>query len=707
MISKKIKDLKIATILPYKENYSFEKASAASLWVSEFYKNSRFKKKNIIFGNTKSKNFLTKNYVNINLQSINSKFRSTTNEYSEKLIKVINDKNFDIIEIHNRPLILTNLINKINSRFIFYFHNDPLSMKGSKNISERLFILKHTDKIIFVSEWVRKRFFLDLDKKLASKTEVIYPSVNKQSAIKKENIITFVGRLNYSKGYDIFSKAIVKILNKFPQWKALSIGDEVRRSIYIDHHNHKELGFLNHKKTLDILNKSEIAVVPSRWEEPFGRSSLEASSRGCATIISDRGGLKETTKHAVILKKIDEINLFKELNNLIRNKKFRKSLQKLSKNNISHIIKDNTKKIDQLRTSIFPKFNFNIINNKLKIINLYNQGQKLNHRLYNISLGKKFSNGFIRNNHDVLEISDRDFIKNNKSFNLISNKKNFQNYLIETFKNYKPDLLFFGHTTNIDLNTIDEIKSINKGLILSHWNEDPIMPSLDYSKKNISNIKLYSNIVDHNFITTHPSVISNKVKSDNFHFLFVPVDKNIECFDAYNMRPSNDLFYAMSHGVNRGILKKGIEDNRVKFLDSLIKKIPNINFDFYGFSNKQPIWGNDFNNAITNSKMGLNLSRGYPTKYYSSNRIASIMGNGLLTFIDKKIQLSDFFNNKEIIFYNDVNDLADKIKFYSKNDLIRKKIAKNGKKKYFKLFNEKKISKYIIDISLGKNAKLI
>ena len=707
MISKKIKDLKIATILPYKENYSFEKASAASLWVSEFYKYSRFKKRTFIFGNTKSKNFLTKNYVNINLQSINSKFRSTTNEYSEKLIKVINDKNFDIIEIHNRPLILTNLINKINSRFIFYFHNDPLSMKGSKNISERLFILKHTDKIIFVSEWVRKRFFLDLDKKLASKTEVIYPSVNKQSAIKKENIITFVGRLNYSKGYDIFSKAIVKILNKFPQWKALSIGDEVRRSIYIDHHNHKELGFLNHKKTLDILNKSEIAVVPSRWEEPFGRSSLEASSRGCATIISDRGGLKETTKHAVILKKIDEINLFKELNNLIRNKKFRKSLQKLSKNNISHIIKDNTKKIDQLRTSIFPKFNFNIINNKLKIINLYNQGQKLNHRLYNISLGKKFSNGFIRNNHDVLEISDRDFIKNNKSFNLISNKKNFQNYLIETFKNYKPDLLFFGHTTNIDLNTIDEIKSINKGLILSHWNEDPIMPSLDYSKKNITNIKLYSNIVDHNFITTHPSVIRSKVKLDNFHFLFVPVDKNIECFDVYNMRPSNDLFYAMSHGVNRGILKKGIEDNRVKFLDSLIKKISNIKYDFYGFSNKQPIWGNDFNNAITNSKMALNLSRGNPTKYYSSNRIASIMGNGLLTFIDKKIQLSDFFNNKEIIFYNDVNDLADKIKFYSKNDLIRKKIAENGKKKYFKLFNEKKISKYIIDISLGKNAKLI
>ena len=34
------KNIKIATVLPYKENYTFNKASAASLWVSEFYKKS-------------------------------------------------------------------------------------------------------------------------------------------------------------------------------------------------------------------------------------------------------------------------------------------------------------------------------------------------------------------------------------------------------------------------------------------------------------------------------------------------------------------------------------------------------------------------------------------------------------------------------------------------------------------------------------------
>ena len=78
MILKKDQSLKIATILPYKENYSKEKASAASLWVSEFFKGSKFKRNNTIYGNTKSKNYLTKNYKNINLPSLNSKFKSST-----------------------------------------------------------------------------------------------------------------------------------------------------------------------------------------------------------------------------------------------------------------------------------------------------------------------------------------------------------------------------------------------------------------------------------------------------------------------------------------------------------------------------------------------------------------------------------------------------------------------------------------------------
>ena len=92
MNSKK-QNLKIATILPYKENYVYEKASAASLWVSEFYKNSKFTNSNHIYGHTDSNDHLTKNYINIKLKNLKSKLKSSTKEYSLKLIKEIIKRN--------------------------------------------------------------------------------------------------------------------------------------------------------------------------------------------------------------------------------------------------------------------------------------------------------------------------------------------------------------------------------------------------------------------------------------------------------------------------------------------------------------------------------------------------------------------------------------------------------------------------------------
>ena len=56
-------------------------------------------------------------------------------------------------------------------------------MNGSKTSSERLNLLINLDKIIFVSKWVQDRFFIDLDKKLSDKTEVVYPSIHKVNKI--------------------------------------------------------------------------------------------------------------------------------------------------------------------------------------------------------------------------------------------------------------------------------------------------------------------------------------------------------------------------------------------------------------------------------------------------------------------------------------------------------------------------------------------
>ena len=186
-----------------------------------------------------------------------------------------------------------------------------------------------------------------------------------------------------------------------------------------------------------------------------------------------------------------------------------------------------------------------------------------------------------------------------------------------------------------------------------------------------------------------------------------PCDQSFEILDNFSKNCDNDLFFAMSHGVHRGELKKGKKDDREIFIKKLIKLNHSIKFDIYGMLNSQPIWADNFLNKVGNSSMGLNLSRGKPIKYYSSDRLAQLMGNGLLTFIDRKTKFNDFFSDKEIIFYNDIDDLSYKLNKYKKDKKQRNLIAKNGKKKYFKYFNSTLVSDYIIkqtlDIKSSRN----
>ena len=125
----------------------------------------------------------------------------------------------------------------------------------------------------------------------------------------------------------------------------------------------------------------------------------------------------------------------------------------------------------------------------------------------------------------------------------------------------------------------------------------------------------------------------------------------------------------------------------------------------YGVNNIQPIWADNYFKTVSNSKMGLNLSRGDAIKYYSSDRITQIVGNGLACLIDEKTQYRDFFSDKEMVFYKNINDLSEKIIKISNDEKLRKFIGKNGKDKYMKYFNSTLVAEFIINKTLGINDK--
>ena len=102
-------------------------------------------------------------------------------------------------------------------------------------------------------------------------------------------------------------------------------------------------------------------------------------------------------------------------------------------------------------------------------------------------------------------------------------------------------------------------------------------------------------------------------------------------------------------------------DERETFINDLMKTFPNISYNVLGMANESPKWNYEFFNELAKCKFALNLSRGLPIKYTSSNRIASLIGNGIFTFVDKKTQLNDFFNENEVGTYSSINDLGNKI----------------------------------------------
>ena len=690
--------MKISILLPYKEDFAHDLAGAVSLFVSQISKKSKYRKSINIYGNTRSKKYLLSNYINIHFKK--NILQSSSKNYVQSFLNIKNILTSDIIEVHNRPNYIKYIKKKFHNKIFLYFHNDPLTMEGSTSIDDRIYLINNINKLIFNSNWSKNRFFLDLPKNKVdiNKIDVCYQSSSKTKIDfnKKEKIISFIGKLNSAKGYDVFGKAVLKILDKYKDWSAVVIGDEAREKLVFSHNRLKILGFKDNKFILNLLKKISISVICSRWEEPFGRVSLEAASRGCATITSTTGGLPETSNFSLKLDKLNTSELINSLNDLIKDKSYLLKKQKQNYKGFFLTHEYVASLVDSIRSNQTYNFNFHKKKHSLKIIHITNFNNRFEGRLhYNTS--KRLNNGFIRNGHNVLTISDRDIISHNKSLNDVKGTKFLQETTINNIKNFKPDLIILGHADSINIETINYIKSSN--IKIAQWFLDPVGKHTPDHIKNKNRLIEKSNYVDASFLTTDPRVLN--FDTPNTYFIPNPADHSFETLNNYERDTEYDLFFALSHGVHRGILKEGKFDDREIFLKKLIKFNKNVSFDFYGINNREPIWGDEFINRISKSSMGLNLSRGKPVKYYSSDRIAQLMGNGLLTFIDVKTYYNDFFSNKEIVTYKNVSDLCYLLQKYKKDTKQRKLIAKNGKIKYMKYFNSNIISKYIVEKTMN------
>ena len=673
----------IFIILPFKESLDPNLAGAVSLYVKDTIKYSKYRKKIQVISSDdfigKSKIFRNRNYI-----------KNFCNKYASREIK--------IIEIHNRPEYL-NYLKKFfpNAKINIIFHNDPLTIRGSIKKNEREKIITDSSKVIFISRWIQQRFFTEFKNSNLSNTTIIPHGVDKINNIKmekKKKNILFVAKLNHAKGYNIFCDAAEKFKKYDSSWNFIAIGNESRKKIFPNENIVKEVGYKKNSEVLNYYKNSEIAVGNSVWDEPLGRLAIEASSRKCLPIISNKGGLAESKNIALVLKKNEKNILFETLKKVTSNKKYRRSKQNLFYNKNNFNLRQISRKLDVLRDELFNTNKNSIVYEQKKILHIANFNESADGRLY-YSFANKLNNGLIKNNYIVQSISDRFYIKLNRSFlqpfNSISK---FNEKILNTLKNFSPNVLIIGHVFNIKPSVIDYCK--NNNIKIVSWFIDSISKEFLNGKKKDDFFKNLD-FVDYCFVTSSPKLFKKHKFYKKLKFIPNPVDSSIDNFTNFKiMNLEYDIFVAISHGQNRGTLKKGKIDERENFINKLIENLPQKKFAQFGINNFEPIWGSNYYHYLSKSKMGLNISRGSYQEKYSSDRISSLIGNGLLVFINKKTNFQNILSIKDVVYYSGLIDLMKKIKYYSENDKERQKIAKSGHNKYHKHMSNIVVTKYIM-----------
>lgn len=242
--------------------------------------------------------------------------------YLEQTIKHIKRHHYDLIIFENRPGYVLKLKDISKAQFIYHLHNEKLDIKAKR--AEEIY--NAAARIITVSDYIANcvRSINQQDTKCITvhnginlsdfKSDESYP---KKSLFEPEDfVLVFSGRINKEKGIMELIEALY-LLKDHPNIKLLVIGSSFYGNVKNENRFEKVLkekaiplkdrilftGFVPYSEIPFYLRMSDIAVIPSVWDDPFPTTVLEAQAMGLPIITTRRGGIPEevTKKNAVLL----------------------------------------------------------------------------------------------------------------------------------------------------------------------------------------------------------------------------------------------------------------------------------------------------------------------------------------------------------------------------------------------------------------------
>lgn len=220
-----------------------------------------------------------------------------------------------LIEVHNRPEIALSLARLFRRTPVgLLLNNDPTDMRAARSPGARTRLLRVLRPVMASSNYLRQRFMDGVDP-AAGQAALLHNCIDLDvipPPLDREKLILFAGRVVPDKAPDSFISACAMALPSLPGWRAEIIGADgmgasSRETDYVRTIRAQAkaagvemIGYRDHPMVLEAMSRAAIVIVPSRWNEPFGLTALEAIACGAPLIVSPRGGLPEVAGDAAL-----------------------------------------------------------------------------------------------------------------------------------------------------------------------------------------------------------------------------------------------------------------------------------------------------------------------------------------------------------------------------------------------------------------------
>ena len=244
--------------------------------------------------------------------------------YFEKVYSRLKDENYDYIILENCLGYVVKLSQRGCKNIILHLHNDLLNSNSRYHET----VANNLTKVLTVSDYIKKRVSTIVP---TNKIETVHNGINltnfsrksttnvnrEQMGFSEEDfVMIYSGRINQEKGVSELIDAMLSIKN-ISDIKLMIIGGSFFGNALKDDNFIQSLkkkaevikekiiftGFLPYNLMPDYYQISDIAVIPSIWDDPFPTTELEAQAMGLPIITTVRGGIPEevSERNAILL----------------------------------------------------------------------------------------------------------------------------------------------------------------------------------------------------------------------------------------------------------------------------------------------------------------------------------------------------------------------------------------------------------------------